>query len=486
MKFLSRWLVLLTSHISLVTSFSLALLLLYTPSSAFAQWEPDVRLTYNDSSSVTTTEGGSNRCIAAGPGANVHVVWVDGMDGQLRVYYKRSTDAGVSWAPDVRLSDTLSLVDYPSISISGPTVHVVWFDRRDGHREIYYKRSSDSGMTWSPDTRLTHGTSPSYDPSVSASDSLVYVTWVYYPFDNIPEIYYKRSLDGGMTWSPDTCLSNDTTYSAWPSVSSSGSMVHIAWRDTKNGSRQILYLRSTDSGRTWAADTQLTNTPAWSSMYPSISASGSDVHVTWEDRRNGNEEIYYKRSTDGGILWSPDTRLTNNASYSTDPHLATSGSNVHVVWWDYRNGGGEIYYLYSSDGGTSWSGETRLTQNDSTSQYASVATQGSAVHVVWMDTRDGNSEIYYKRNPTGNIGVEEYARVRDQGFGFRITARPNPFTSFARVSGHEAERFALYDIFGQKVGVYKGDRVGEGLAAGVYFLKPEGKDAKPLRIIKLR
>jgi len=79
----------------------------------------------------------------------------------------------------------------------------------------------------------------------------------------------------------------------------------------------------------------------------------------------------------------------------------------------------------------------------------------------------------------GNKGFEG-SRVR----GFKIT--PNPFTSFVRVPGHEAERFALYDVSGRKVGTYQGSRIGEGLAGGVYFLQLEGKDAKPLRIVKVR
>ena len=63
---------------------------------------------------------------------------------------------------------------------------------------------------------------------------------------------------------------------------------------------------------------------------------------------------------------------------------------------------------------------------------------------------------------------------------------PNPFISFATVPGHDKETFVLYDVSGRKVGVYKGDRIGSGLSAGIYFLKPEGMDAKPLRVVKLR
>ena len=32
---------------------------------------------------------------------------------------------------------------------------MVWFDSRDGDMEIYYKESLDEGLTWQPDTRLT-------------------------------------------------------------------------------------------------------------------------------------------------------------------------------------------------------------------------------------------------------------------------------------------------------------------------------------------
>ncbi len=64
--------------------------------------------------------------------------------------------------------------------------------------------------------------------------------------------------------------------------------------------------------------------------------------------------------------------------------------------------------------------------------------------------------------------------------------QPNPLTSFARVMGREGERFSLHDISGRKVGTCRGDRVGEGLAPGVYSLRSSESNSKPLRIVKVR
>jgi hypothetical protein len=83
------------------------------------------------------------------------------------------------------------------------------------------------------------------------------------------------------------------------------------------------------------------------------------------------------------------------------------------------------------------------------------------------------------------VGVETSV---GQGDGWKVRplkATPNPFVSFATVSGYEGERFALYDISGKLVGSYRGNRIGQGLPPGVYFLKLEGREAKPLRLIKL-
>jgi len=47
------------------------------------------------------------------------------------------------------------------------------------------------------------------------------------------------------------------------------------------------------------------------------------------------------------------------------------------------------------------------------------------VNIVWRDARDGNSEIYYKRNPTAGVGINEDAEItRGDVSGTFITLTP--------------------------------------------------------------
>jgi len=385
-------------------------------SSCFGQWEPDVRLT--DDPAESRPPQNNARSIAA-YGSLVIVVWTDSRDGSGEIYFKRSKNGGTTWEKDRRLTNNPNVSVNPSVSISGSVVHLVWEEDRNGNNEIYYKRSLDKGETWGQDQRLTNDSASSLNPSLATTGPNLHIVWQdnrdgvatnENEVDNY-EVYYKSSKDSGRSWhvrslpasliQRDKRLTQNIGHSYLPGISASGSNVHVVWSDARENNFEIFYKRSTDGGLHWDPDRRLTNTSS-PSTYPSICAEKSSVHVVWQEYLTGNREIFYKRSPDTGTTWGEDTRLTNNSSISSSPSIATLDRGVHVVWADYRDGNEEIYYKRSRDDGITWGPDTRLTNSPGYSTNPGVSVTGKAVHVMWVDFRDGNPEIYYKRNQTGN------------------------------------------------------------------------------------
>ncbi|HEY3250984.1 MAG TPA: T9SS type A sorting domain-containing protein [Ignavibacteria bacterium] len=456
---------------------------------SYAQWEPDVRLTMDTNSSETPFNNSSS--IAASNNV-VHIVWFDNRSGNYEIYYKRSVNAGISWGPDVRLTNDGAESRYPYIALSGQLVHVVWRDKRnaplDSNYEIYYKKSTDGGTSWGPDIRLTNDPAGCLPPSIAVLGSTLHVVWTDERNRNF-DIYYKRSTDDGTNWGPDVRLTNNPSFSMLPSVTVSTSALHIVWHDNRDGNNEIYYLRSTDGGSSWDTASRLTNSP-WESRYASISSSGQDCHLVWNDLRTGSWEVFYKCSTDDGISWSADTLLSGGPQFSEFPTILSSDQILHVVWFDIRDNNWEIYYKPSYYGGTFWEEDTRLTYGAGISWFPSVAVSGPILHVVWSDERSGNYEIYYKRDSTGNLVGKNNANTvlpKEFKLGQNYPNPFNPVTHFEfQISKSGFVSIIIYDELGREVtvllnrevspGTYETEWDASNYSSGVYYYKLIAKD----------
>jgi len=462
--------------------FFLVLFIMALTANTFAQWQPDVRLTNNPFNSYVSYNNARN---IASNGSNVYVSWADNRDlGSNEIYFKRSTDEGINWGTDTRITNDSLDSFYPSIAVTGSNIHLVWQNNHFGNNdEIYYKRSTDGGATWDADKRLTNNSSTSYNASIAAIGSVMSVVWRDNR-DGNEEIYYKRSSDVGVTFSSDIRLTNSIGSSADPTLTASGSVLHLAWSDERNGNFEIYYKQSTDQGLTWGLDTRITNNSA-GSYKPSISVSGSAIALAWYDTRDANDEIYFKLSTNDGVTWGSDSRLTNNTFSSKWPSVSISGPVVNIVWQDNRDGNTEIYNKRSLDGGTSFGVDLRLTNATLASELPSVAVSGSNVHVVWQDQRDGNLEIYYKRDPNGNIVAINNINTSITNAYSLSQNYPNPFNPSTRIKfalpKTSFAKLVIYDMLGKELetliseqlnaGTYEADWSAEKFSSGVYFYK---------------
>jgi hypothetical protein len=355
-------------------------------------WEETKRLTWNAGSSGPTA-------IATDSTNNIHVVWVDDTPGNYEIYYKKSTNGGSTWISTMRLTWTSGYSFSPAIATdSNNNIHVVWQDRTPGNYEIYYKKSTNGGTTWVGTNRLTWIPGNSEEPAIAAdSSNNIHVAWYDDTFGK-SEIFYKKSTNGGFTWAGTIRLTWNADRSHLPSITAdSNDKIHIVWCDYSPGNWEIFYKKSTDGGTTWAGTIRLTWNSS-SSYYPAITTdSNNHLHVVWHNELPNNQEIYYKKSTNGGASWTGAKRLTWNIGYSQTPAIATDANNkIHVVWLaDVAVFA--IIYKKSEDGGLTWT-TRRLDMTYGMTIKPVVAIDASNnIQLVWYDDIAYNWEILHKR-----------------------------------------------------------------------------------------
>lgn len=77
--------------------------------------------------------------------------------------------------------------------------------------------------------------------------------------------------------------------------------------------------------------------------------------------------------------------------------LAVDGNNVHVVWQDTEDGDSDIYYRHFD--GTSWQSEVEISTDDNYHWHPRIAVDGGKLHVVWSERYDyaaEDLEVYYR------------------------------------------------------------------------------------------
>jgi ethanolamine utilization microcompartment shell protein EutL len=194
------------------------------------------------------------------------------------------------------------------------------------------------------------------------------------------DILYKKSTNGGASFGDTKNLSNTTGSSREPAVAVSGSNVYVVWRerDSTSGNQEILYRRSTNGGANFGSTVNLSNSTGLSQL-PTIAASGNNVYVVWQDDSlvPGTFDILYKKSTNGGASFGDTKNLSNSAGNSGRPAVAVSGNNVYVVWHDNTTQGGvaqfDILYRRSTNGGANFGSTVNLSNTAQASTTPSIA-----------------------------------------------------------------------------------------------------------------
>ena len=257
----------------------------------------------------------------------VYAAWLQ--DDNTDAVVAKSVDFGQSWS--IVVADRGSEdADKPILAVRGRDVYVA-FNRM--HR-IRVAASHDGGITFrsvdvDPALQLVRALAggATVDPSQN-----VFVAWAGYSQNNGVKrrlsLYTSKSADGGKTWkttlmetsgaSPDcSAFHCELGYlgAQITIASDSGGTLYALWNSGKadKTAERVFFASSTTAGETWSLKADVSRAPSGvEHAFPALAAgSAGDVRIAWMDTRQAPFwNVYYRNSSNGGATWSDESRLS--------------------------------------------------------------------------------------------------------------------------------------------------------------------------------
>ncbi len=219
------------------------------------------------------------------------------------IQYVRSTDHGQTWTDPVPIDPGNQDAQRPPLLVADPSsgaLYMVWYSHAEplndaedfeGDLDVFFRRSTDGGASWGDRVVINDDDvgANQFEPGIDLGpDGRVDIAW--YDFRNSPDggqdeegmsdVYYTFSEDGGQTFAPNVRVNDreiDRSIGVWSNnvdsrfnvgVAPGDEVAHVAWQDSRNGrpdtDAEDVYMASvhldgtvaTDSGRaglsTWA------------------------------------------------------------------------------------------------------------------------------------------------------------------------------------------------------------------------------------------
>lgn len=213
----------------------------------------------------------------------------------------------------------------------------------------------------------------------------------------------------------------------------------------------------------WGDDIRLTYANGHSLEPTVVMDSNETIFVVWQDEREGNYDLYLKKSADYGKNWSSDIKITNTSINSGWPRIAMDSTDtLHVLWLEedessdgwrpYDNDYKQILYKNSGDGGNTWSSEVQIASNTGKMQQCGLdiaVGMDDVIHVSYSIYPPSN--IYYRNSTDDGISWSTPRLIGSD----QDCARPTVIE--ADTLGHVYVAFHIWDNMGDLLFVKSND-----------------------------
>jgi len=257
---------------------------------------------------------------------------------------------------------------------------------------------------WTDPLPFTAETSWETDPAVMEdADGKVWIVW---DSDRIMlqnDLFYKTSTDGGLSWGNMFILTSDYGVDMMPAlIQASNGSIWLVWASDRNGNFDIFYRTSSNGGGTWSDAFQITTDSRWDT-YPAITEDAEGgIWVLWQ-RKVATSTHTIWCTTFNGTAWSPETELIADLGTNLNPAIVRlENGSIWLVWASNRSGNYDIFCKTTSNNGLSWSDPFPLTTdiNWDTTPTITQDINGS-IWIAWASNRPNGAQndIYCQTSP---------------------------------------------------------------------------------------
>ena len=231
-----------------------------------------------------------------------------------------------------------------------------------------------------PDLSLSFLASPA-STSSSASTPHPYSV-ASYQLSNFYHLAYAQGLVG------EQKLSDDLPASANSHLAISGNYVYSVWSGSaQQNNVDVFYSRSTDRGSHFSRPLSLVAMSPGTQQEANVAAFGNYVYIIWSDYSHGPASLFFTRSTNYGLSFSPPINLGTVYAAVGETRLAASQNYVYVFWIgsaDAEHAGAVLFRSSNNNGATF--GDTFNISNSGIASAPQVVADNNNLYVTWYNT----------------------------------------------------------------------------------------------------
>ncbi|MFP2908517.1 hypothetical protein ACLESD_26375 [Pyxidicoccus sp. 3LFB2] len=347
---------------------------------------------FSPTRSLTTTATGYQEPQVSALGGDVHVAWVDAATGSGDVYYRRSTDGGATFGPVRNLSEEGITPEEEAHGVrvlaQGDRVYLTWVEGG-----LRFRSSENRGATFGPVLELTSYPEGGLRLAAGGGDN-VYMAWFRSLEDEVGDVFFVRSPVAGRVFADIEDLNENRNYGS-VELAARGEHVYVLWDDGgSNDGSDLFFRRSTDGGITFGLTLRLTDTEG-TSHQQQLTVLGNSVFVVWSECTSLCQ-VWLRRSPDSGATFAAPVKVSQGLDSAFDPRLAVRDSRVFVAWTGqtlerYES---DIYLSLSTDGGATFTAPVNVSRTPADSRDARLVPAGTGVRLVWTEGYSGERDVY--------------------------------------------------------------------------------------------